>query len=160
YEYDPNDYLKVREFLLRRQNPEFKKTQRDDLFSMETGLLQFKGHVNFTFTPCINDKLQQVADKTNRAEVIHAACSAIDSAIHSNYKVYPINYIAFDRLNHTDRFAAYYTDGDVFKADEYIDSQLAKIDDVPSLTTSDDMSYMREMMLTMYANPLRNQLKI
>ncbi len=42
YEYDPNDYLKAREFMLRRRDPNFKKSQRDDLFSMETGLLQFK----------------------------------------------------------------------------------------------------------------------
>ncbi len=25
YEYDPNDYLKAREFLMRRRDPEFKK---------------------------------------------------------------------------------------------------------------------------------------
>ena len=35
YEYDPNDYLKAREFLMRRRDPEFKKSQRGDLFSME-----------------------------------------------------------------------------------------------------------------------------
>ncbi|MDE7510460.1 MAG: 1-acyl-sn-glycerol-3-phosphate acyltransferase, partial [Muribaculaceae bacterium] len=51
YEYDPNDYLKAREFLMRRRNPDFKKSQRDDLFSMETGLLQFKGKVHFQLTP-------------------------------------------------------------------------------------------------------------
>ena len=35
YEYDPNDYLKARELLMRRRDPDFKKSQRDDLFSME-----------------------------------------------------------------------------------------------------------------------------
>ena len=43
YELDPNDYLKGREFLLKAKDPDFKKTKRDDLFSMETGLLQNKG---------------------------------------------------------------------------------------------------------------------
>ena len=42
YEYDPNDYLKAREYLLRHRDPEFKKSKRDDLFSMETGLMQYK----------------------------------------------------------------------------------------------------------------------
>ena len=36
YEFDPNDYLKAKEFLMRRRDPNFKKSQRDDLFSMET----------------------------------------------------------------------------------------------------------------------------
>ncbi|MDE6027617.1 MAG: acyltransferase, partial [Muribaculaceae bacterium] len=62
YEYDPNDYLKAREFLMRRRDPNFKKSQRDDLFSMETGLLQFKGRVHFQMTPRINTKLDQIGD--------------------------------------------------------------------------------------------------
>ena len=41
----------------------------------------------------------------------------------------------------------------------YIDSQLAKIDDVPNLT-EEDMQYMRHMMLIMYANPLKNQIAV
>lgn len=32
YEYDPNDYLKAREFLLRHRDPSFRKSQHDDLF--------------------------------------------------------------------------------------------------------------------------------
>ena len=47
YEYDPCDYLKAHEFLLKRDNPDFKKSQRDDLHSMEIGLLGFKGRVHF-----------------------------------------------------------------------------------------------------------------
>ncbi|MDE7141489.1 MAG: 1-acyl-sn-glycerol-3-phosphate acyltransferase, partial [Muribaculaceae bacterium] len=58
YEYDPNDYLKAREFLARRRDPEFRKSQRDDLFSMETGILQYKGQVHFTICPCINPELE------------------------------------------------------------------------------------------------------
>ena len=57
YEYDPCDYLKAHEFLLKRDNPDFKKSQRDDLHSMEIGLLGFKGRVHFQISPCINDEL-------------------------------------------------------------------------------------------------------
>ena len=45
------------------------------------------------------------------------------------------------------------------KVETYIGSQLAKVDDVKDLTAA-DMDYMRKMVLTMYANPLRNKLKI
>lgn len=48
YEFDPNDYLKATEFLARRRDPQFKKSQKDDLRSMETGLLKHKGRVHFS----------------------------------------------------------------------------------------------------------------
>ena len=59
YEYDPCDYLKAQEFLLKRDNPDFKKSQEDDLHSMEIGLLGYKGRVHFEISPCINDELDK-----------------------------------------------------------------------------------------------------
>ena len=56
YEFDPNDYLKAREFLLKKKFPDFKKTQRDDLFSMETGLLQNKGRSTTSLKSCADLK--------------------------------------------------------------------------------------------------------
>lgn len=155
YEFDPNDYLKVREFLMRRRDPEFKKSQRDDLFSMETGLLRQKGRVHFHIGKCINDELAAFnADK--RAEVVHKARTVIDRSIHCGYRIFPCNYIAFDEINGTSEYAGMYTPADVENFDRYIEDQLAKVD-VADITP-DEQAFMRRMMLTMYANPLRNQL--
>lgn len=153
YEYDPNDYLKVREFLLRRRNPDFKKSQRDDLFSMETGLLSQKGRVHFHLGECINAALPADAP---RAEAVHAACMLLDRSIHCGYRIFPCNYIAFDEVNGTSQYSNCYTADDVAAFDAYIAAQLAKVD-VPDITP-DEQEFMRSMMLTMYANPLRNQL--
>lgn len=155
YEYDPNDYLKVREFLLRRRNPNFKKSQRDDLFSMETGLLKYKGRVMFRLGKCINERLHRF-ESDNRLEVIREACRIIDQSIHAGYEIYQGNYIAYDELNKTKDFADRYTATDVEKFDAYIAQQLAKVD-VPDITDEEKV-FMRTMMLTMYANPLKNQL--
>lgn len=155
YEYDPNDYLKAREFLLKRRNPNFKKSQRDDLFSMETGILKYKGRIMFRVGKCINAKLEKFASDT-RMEVIRETCRLIDSAIHAGYEIYQGNYIAYDELAGTKEFADKYTQADVEKFDAYISAQLAKVD-VPDVT-AEEMAYMRTMMLTMYANPLKNQL--
>ena len=119
YEYDPNDYLKAREFLLRRLDPEFKKTQRDDLFAMETGLLQYKGRVHFAIGECINGKLSELSGVTDKFERVKRVCAVIDNAIHSNYRIYTINYIAYDLLNNTDRYAEFYTSSDVASFREY-----------------------------------------
>ena len=157
YEFDPNDYLKAREFLMKRRNPDFKKSQRDDLFSMETGLLQFKGKVHFQLTPRINTKLDQIGDfQDNNTSAKYVGC-LIDQAIHRSYEIFPINYIAFDMLHHTERFSGKYTREQLEETRQYFNSQLNKVDieDV----TSEEREFMMEMMLVMYANPLKNKLK-
>lgn len=158
YEYDPNDYLKAREFLMKRNNPEFKKSQRDDLFSMETGILQPKGHVHFSVGNVINSSLEEIATESDKTIIVKHICKTIDDSIHQGYCIYPINYIALDKLENTQQFTEYYTDEDVESFEKYIKSQLAKVDDIPDLN-DDDMQYMREMMLSMYANPLKNKLR-
>lgn len=155
YEYDPNDYLKVREFLLRRRDPKFKKSQRDDLFSMETGLLRHKGRVHFHLGKCINSGLE-ASEAEGRAQVVHEACTLIDRSIHCGYYIYPCNYIAHDEVTGTQTYADKYTEADVKAFDAYIDTQLAKVD--VNDISDDERIFMRQMMLTMYANPLKNQL--
>lgn len=157
YEYDPNDYLKAKEFLMRKRDPQFKKSQRDDLFSMETGLLQFKGKVHFQMTPRINAKLDQIGDfKDNNTAAKYVSC-IIDQAIHRSYEIFPINYIAYDILHHTARFSRFYNEDQKKDFENYIDKQLSKTE-VPDLRV-EEMDYMREMMLVMYSNPLKNKLK-
>lgn len=158
YEYDPNDYLKAREFLMKRNNPDFKKSQRDDLFSMETGILQPKGHVHFSVGNVINSSLEEIATESDKTVIVKHICKAIDDSIHQGYCIYPINYIALDKLENTQQFTEYYTGEDVESFEKYIQSQLAKVDDIPDLN-DDDMQYMHEMMLSMYANPLKNKLR-
>lgn len=156
YEYDPNDYLKAREFLLRRLDPEFKKSQHDDLLSMEIGLTQFKGHVHFEIGKCINDQLQEFIDETDRKEVLKRICSIIDCSIHSGYKIYPINYIAHDLLHKSTNYQTEYTPEQAAEFERYIEAQLSKVD-LPDISDL-DYNFMHEMMLTMYANPLKNKI--
>lgn len=159
YELDPNDYLKAREFLLKKKFPDFKKTQRDDLFSMETGLLQNKGRVHFTFNPCINEKLAALRS-LEKAEQINGICRIVDKCLHSSFRIYPCNYIAYDERYQTDRFKAEYTNNDIQKFNEYLDRQLEKVrKEVDFEISADDKAYMHEMMLVMYSNPLINKLK-
>lgn len=157
YEYDPNDYLKSREFLLKRRNPDFKKSQKDDLFSMETGLLQFKGKVHFQLTPRINAKLDQIGNFRDVSTSARCACRIIDQAIHRSYMIFPINYVAFDLLHSSDRFASKYDDTIKLDVQNYFNTQIDKVD-LPDITT-EERDFLMEMMLVMYANPLKNKLK-
>lgn len=156
YEYDPNDYLKVREFLLRRRDPDFKKSQRDDLFSMETGLMQFKGHVHFSIGECLTPQISAMTGQ-DRNTVLAKTCSLIDSSIHSRYKIYAINYIAYDELTESGKYEMLYTAREREKFIAYVEHQLQKVD-VKDITP-DERYFMRRMMFTMYANPLKNKLE-
>ncbi|MDE5842151.1 MAG: 1-acyl-sn-glycerol-3-phosphate acyltransferase [Muribaculaceae bacterium] len=157
YEYDPNDYLKVREFLMKRRNPDFKKSQHDDLFSMETGLLQFKGKVHFQLTPRINSKLDQIGNFKDNNTSAKYVVKIIDQAIHRSYMIFTINYVAFDLLNNTTRFEQYYTPERREEVINYFNQQLDKVD-LPDITAQ-EREYMMNLLLTMYANPLRNKLR-
>ncbi len=157
YEFDPNDYLKATEFLARRRDPQFKKSQKDDLRSMETGLLKHKGRVHFSICKEINPALEPLLDSTDKVEIIRHACAIIDKEIHSGYKIYPVNYYAYDKLEGTSEFAGEYTAEQAHSYEEYFNGQLdmVRLEDV----TKEEREFMLEAMLKMYANPLRNQLK-
>ena len=156
YEYDPSDYLKVREFLARKRDSEFKKSQHDDLLSMETGILQYKGRVHFTIGNCINQSLENMRQLTDKVEIIRGICAIIDKEIHLGYRIYPNNYIAYDELFGTSRFSSEYSKADVEKFEQYIQKQLNKVD-LPDITDEERL-FMRRQIMTMYANPLKNQL--
>lgn len=156
YEYDPNDYLKAREFLLRRNDPEFKKTQRDDLFAMETGLLQPKGRVHFNVGTPLNPFIDLIPEDADKSQIARDVCDAVDSQIHSGYMIFPINYIAYDKLHGSSQFADRYTSEEEEAFERYVRTQLEKVD-IPELTDEDNV-FLYEMMLTMYANPLKNKI--
>ena len=154
YEFDPCDFLKAREFQLRRDNPEWKKGKDDDVVSMQTGIMGFKGHVHYHCAPCIDEYLKQLPADTPKTEFFDIVAAHIDNEIHRNYRLYPSNYIASDMLDGTS-FATEgkYTEADRKQFEAYMQGQLDKID-----LEDKDIPFLRERMLTMYANPLRNHL--
>lgn len=157
YEIDPNDYLKAREFLLKRRDPGYKKSQRDDLFSMETGLLQFKGKVHFQLTPRINSRLEQIGNTKDKNTAAKWVGRIIDQAIHRSYEIFDINYIAYDLLHKSDRFAANYTVARKNEVCDYFNSQLDKVD-LQDISV-EEREFMLNTMYVMYANPLKNKLR-
>ena len=154
YELDPCDYLKAREMQLRRDVPGWKKSALDDIVSMKTGIMGKKGYVHYHCAPCIDEWLEEIPADTPKAEFFNIVAAHIDEEIHRNYRLYSGNYIALDLLNETDAFADKYSDAERAKFLEYINSRLALITDVPNK----DEAFLREQLLTMYANPVVNQL--
>ena len=156
YEYDPNDYLKAKEFLMRDKNPNWKKSPEDDLISMQTGIQGFKGQVHYSFTPCINDELDKIPADLDKMLTVTRICHIIDHAIHENYKIFKTNYIAHDILFDNKEFADKYTPEEKEAFTKYLTDQINKTD----IKLSEfDRFYMYTKMLQMYSNPLTNQLE-
>lgn len=154
YEYDPCDFLKAQEFQLKRDNPEYRKTTADDLKNMQTGLFGYKGRVHFQTAACINDVLAQIDRSLPKPELFARLSTLIDKRIHANYRLYPGNYVAHDLLSGEDAFAAHYTSEEKQRFLDYIDRQLARIE-----LPDKDVPFLREKLLLMYANPLKNYLE-
>lgn len=153
YEFDPCDFLKAKEFQMKRDDPDFVKCQRDDLLSMETGILNNKGRVHFTITSPINDSLAKLDKDMEKNELVSAIASVIDWEIYKNYRFYPCNYVAYDWLNGTRRFHEHYGPKDKKQFEEYIQGQLDKI-----VLPNKDEAFLRKKLLEMYSNPLKNYL--
>ena len=153
YEYDPCDYLKAKEFQQKRDDASFKKSKQDDLDNMRVGILGKKGHVLYRTADCINHWLEEYKDLPAK-EFFEAVAARIDRDIHAGYEIYPNNYIAADLLEGGQRFAHHYTAKDLATFEKYLQSRLELIE-----LPNKDEAYLRERMLTMYANPLYNYLK-
>ena len=151
YEYDPCDYLKAQEFQQKRDNPAFKKSRQDDLDNMKTGIFGYKGRVVYRAAAPVDSWIGELADLP-KTEYFKAVAERMDKEIHRNYELFPCNYISLDELNGDSANAAHYTAADKQRFEAYLAGQIAKI----TLDNKDE-AFLRERILTMYANPVRNK---
>jgi len=155
YEYDPCDFLKAKEFQQKRDNPDFKKQDMDDLVNMQTGVMGYKGKIVYSITGDINKELAEMGTTTmNKNELVTLTAKLIDRRIHSNYCIYAVNKVAYDLLNGTTRFEKEYSIMEKLDFETYIEKQIQKIDLI-----NKDHDFLKKKILEMYANPLINYLQ-
>ena len=158
YEYDPCDILKACELLWRKHHPEeqYVKGPEEDLINMKTGLLGYKGRVHFAIGKRLNELITPELETELRAlpkqQLYPRLAELIDTELHSNYRFYPINYIAYDLLHpHKAHPKELYSEADKEKALRYIEEQIAK-----APTDAYSVDELRTQLLQMYAQPLCN----
>ncbi|MBP7984195.1 MAG: 1-acyl-sn-glycerol-3-phosphate acyltransferase [Bacteroidaceae bacterium] len=153
YEMDPCDFLKAKEFQQKRDSKDFKKSKEDDLISMRTGIFGYKGHIHYQCAPCIDEWLKTIDTKMPKSDLYDLIAAHIDREIHRNYRLYPVNYVSLDLLHGTTEYADRYSAEEKVQFEDYVTSQIAKID-----LPNKDEAFLRERVLTMYANPAINYL--
>ena len=152
YEYDPCDYLKAQEFQQKRDFAGFKKSPQDDLLNMQTGIFGYKGHIFFKTGNCLDNWLDTLDPNMPKGELFKTVAHKIDQEIFLSYRLYPNNYIAADLLKGTTEHQEHYTEADVKTFEDYLNKQLEKV-----TLKRPDPEFLRERILTMYANPVFNQ---
>lgn len=155
YEYDPCDFLKAQEFQLRRDVADWKKGPMDDVISMQTGIMGYKGHIHYHAAPCIDEWLRALPDDMSKTEFYTAVAQHLDHEIWRGYRLYPSNFVALDLLRGTAEHADRYTAEDRQCFEAYLDAQLKKVQ-----LPNPDWAFLRKSVLTMYANPAINQLSV
>ena len=92
YEWDPCDYMKVRELLIKENEGEYLKEPGEDERSMASGMTGWKGRIHLEFCNTIPWK-EVEGERTERT-----IAELVDRAIYQGYKIFPNQVIAADRL--------------------------------------------------------------
>jgi glycerol-3-phosphate O-acyltransferase len=151
YEYDPCALLKTQEFLLKRADPDFKKSFKQDVEYMLLGIKGKKGRVHFHFGEKLNAALEVFDETDNSKRQLEILAELIDQSVHQNYCLRPVNYIAHDLLNGSNQYQAEYTAEELEWHQRFFDEQVAQLQ-----YNTDGAG--RQYLLEMYANPLLNAL--
>ena len=147
YEFEPCDILKARELVISRTQ-KYVKAEGEDTNSIITGVMQFKGDIHLhVCEPLTSDEIAEAAqaDKNERYQVIRRA---INRRVIGGYKLFKNNYVAFDILNGSTKYADKYEQADVEKFVAYMEKQLTKVE--PELNRAE----LKEVFLNIYANPV------
>jgi hypothetical protein len=149
YEIEPCGNEKVAELKKRRTDPNFQKTEKDDLISMVSGLKNQKGRIHIQFGRQINDDvLHRIIEESSMNERLKLLADQIDKEIYKNYKLFPNNYIAYDLYFKTSKYSNHY--------------QLSEKEEFISLThrrlrlVNEDIEESMQLWLKMYATPVYN----
>ncbi len=152
FEYEPCDALKIQEQYLSSLHSKYVKAQGEDLNSILTGIKQQKGKIHVAFGTPINEELETLNLAKNENEKIRLLALAIDKQIYQNYKLNPVNYIAYDLSNDTNVFEANYNNSDKENFLNYIDNHIVNMEGEKEILIN--------LFLKLYAYPVINKLSL
>jgi hypothetical protein len=148
YEYEPCCALKVKETNVVKKGLSYQKAPNEDFMSILTGITSQKGRIHLSICHPVNTFLKETRDKTAFNDKINNLASMMDDEIYRNYRLWPNNYIAFDRLNNSKVYSGFYTAADEADFDQYVSRELSAL----NLNTPEHL----DILLKIYANPVLN----
>jgi 1-acyl-sn-glycerol-3-phosphate acyltransferase len=149
YEYDPTDALKMPQLMAEANNEVYVKEKNEDFMTILSGALGQKKRIHIHVGKVLNTEIEAIkAENDSSNKQIVALAQVIDDTILSNYKLWPTNFIAFDIVNKTNRFAHLYTENEKSLFERRLEMRI-----------DHDNPVALDGFLAMYANPVVNKLK-
>ena len=151
YEYEPCDIMKARETLIKRHTGTYIKGEDEDLQSIMIGIKQKKGHVHLHVgEPLTEEEIREASfcDKNDRYQSIR---HAVDRRVIQGYKLWKTNYMAYDIVHKTNKYANEYTKEDMEAFEGYIAQQLILAE------STLDRNELRDELLHIYSNPVESK---
>jgi hypothetical protein len=147
YEIEPCGNEKVAELLKRQYDPDFHKTEKDDLLSMISGLKNQKGRIQIQFgTPISQNDLDGLSADGNINDQLKCFADYIDNQIYKNYKLFPNNYIAYDLYYNCNKYIDQYTIDEQKSFIELTHQRLKLV--------NEDREEAMQLWLKMYSTPI------
>ena len=147
YEIEPCGNEKVAELLKRQADPDFHKSEKDDLLSMVSGLKNQKGRIQIQFGAPINrSALKYLSKEGNINDRLKRLAEYIDNQIYTNYKLFPNNYIAYDLYYNCNKYVDQYTIEEQKSFIELTHQRLKLV--------NEDREEAMELWLKMYSTPV------
>ncbi|MEK6512087.1 1-acyl-sn-glycerol-3-phosphate acyltransferase [Myroides odoratimimus] len=150
YEYDPTDALKMPQLLAKANDEVYIKDKNEDFINLYSGIIGQKRGIHIHVGDVLDqelDNIKNTVDKTNKQ--MQAVATEIDKSIIANYFLWPTNYIAYDIMHNSNKFADKYTE----KERQLFERRL-------ELRVDKENKIVVDGFLAMYANPVINKLKL
>lgn len=149
YEYDPTDALKMPQLMAEANQETYIKEKNEDFITLLSGIMGQKKRIHIHVGEVLGDQLSDIASQSdNSNKRIQALAQVIDDSILTSYKLWPTNYIAYDLLYKTDKFAGKYTENEKSLFERRLEIRIDENNPVAF-----------QGFLAMYANPVVNRLK-
>ena len=150
YEYEPCDIMKAREILISRSQ-KYVKRELEDLESIVLGIKQQKGNVHMSIDSPITEAEIIEASDCDKNDRYRKMRYAVDRRVIQGYKLWKTNYMAFDWVNNTTKYADHYDKADMEAFQAYIAGQLKMVE------TTLDQEELKDILLHIYSNPVLNK---
>jgi len=149
YEYDPTDMLKIPELLAKHYEEEYIKSENEDFNSILKGLTGNKRRIHIEVGDVLDEEITEIAHSgEGKNKQLQALAKLIDHKIHKNYKLWPVNYLAYDMLFETDKYKNNYCEKEIRQFHRRIEKRVDTTNEVAL-----------KNFLSMYANPVVNKEK-
>ena len=147
YEYEPCDINKARETMIASRQRYVKK-KGEDTRSILDGIKMWKGGIHLSVCRPLSADELKLASACERAQRYQMVRDMIDSRIVEGYKLWNTNYIAYDILNGSEKYAALYSSSERESFVDYAERRLDMVE--PEL----DRDELRRYFYSLYANPV------